>query len=102
MAILFKQDFREASNNCWKCKLYDEEHEEKQRDTHFKQANNTLATIIKDCEKIISGAAPSSKAYVDATETKKIAEGAQIECSGCSFRDTKIKNYLETYGLKAD
>jgi len=103
MKILFKPDFKEASNNCWKCKIYDEEKEE--RDMYFRQANNTLTRIINDCEGIISNNNLSSKTYEDAVETKKIAKRAQEGCKYCKehgYIDTKIKNHLEVYGIKSD
>lgn len=95
----FKSNFKEALDNCWKCYITDGVNEKQERERYYGWANNSLTELIKTCEEIISNNDLSSKIIEEAIEAKKIAEGAQKECRGCSYRDTKIKNYLEGYGI---
>ncbi|MDD5192156.1 MAG: hypothetical protein PHH54_06885 [Candidatus Nanoarchaeia archaeon] len=99
---LFKPNLKEASDNCWKCYITDNPNEEKERESYYWGANNSLIQVIKECEIMISENNSDPKTLKEATESKKIAEEAQKRCKGCNYRDTKIKNHLEVYGIRSD
>ncbi len=86
MEINFETDFKKAASDCKHCYEINKELSGK-RDTNFKVfANQSLLNIINSC--------------VEGNKEFEMAKTLQRVCSGCEYRDSRIRNDLEVYGIK--
>jgi len=82
----FRQVFVQAGNSCALCYLSSEPHEKEKREENYAFANNCLSQIIKKTE--------------EKSEDQKMAKQAQESRRGCNYSGPKIKDDLESMGIK--